>query len=311
MVILVTYLGVGVTWVLVRSGAGYQFILYIAYAVIFLLAIIAVAFLRSNYREKHKLRQDLRQFDLDKVSCREEFDRKFIHAAISKWYGTKEAFTEFVRQDLRKDLEPRLAARFPIRYHLLICAAILCASLEFFLALWKAGAPTESILCFAMAIVLGVNGFVVVFISIAANYLSDRFAARRFGCCDHVQTLLILGSPPPWLQRFGVSPSASFTGIEISIGGAPVTRAHLEAGSNMAQPLDITGGVDVLGPWVEQGFVLGLIDWVWMAPSVAVRSHLRRSRRGSQRHEPEEGETNFGQEASSFWCTRGTAESGT
>ena len=38
-----------------RSGAGYQFILYIAYAVIFLLAIIAVAFLRSNYREKHKL----------------------------------------------------------------------------------------------------------------------------------------------------------------------------------------------------------------------------------------------------------------
>ena len=105
----------------------------------------------------------------------------------------QEAFTEFVRQDLRKDLEPRLAARFPIRYHLLICAAILCASLEFFLALWKAGAPTESILCFAMAIVLGVNGFVVVFISIAANYLSDRFAARRFGCCDHVQTLLILG----------------------------------------------------------------------------------------------------------------------
>ena len=59
-------------------------------------------------------------------------------------------------------------------------------------------------------------------------------------------------SPPPWLQRFGVSPSAGFTGIEISVGGAPVTRAHLEAGSNMAQPLYITSGVDVLGPWVEK-----------------------------------------------------------
>eukprot|EP00439_Symbiodinium_sp_Y106_P039782 s2894_g4.t2 len=66
------------------------------------------------------LRRELRQFDLDHVSCMHEFDRQFIHSAISEWYGSKEAFTKFVREDLRQDLEPCLAKRFPFRYLILL-----------------------------------------------------------------------------------------------------------------------------------------------------------------------------------------------
>ncbi|CAE7474323.1 unnamed protein product [Symbiodinium sp. CCMP2456] len=174
--------------------SGSEVAYYLAYLLLTLFNLITVALLRSNYREKHQLRRELQQFDLNQVSCREEFDRKFIHAAISKWYGSKDAFTEFVRQDLRQHLEPCLATRFPMRYLLLLSAAQWSVSLEFVLALCKGGASPNSILSFVIAMLLGVDVFVLACVVISSNYLSDRFAARRFGCFDHVQTLLILGS---------------------------------------------------------------------------------------------------------------------
>ncbi|CAE7194795.1 unnamed protein product [Symbiodinium microadriaticum] len=204
-VLLVSCLSFGF-FVLGRSGSGSQVMLYIAYAWTFITNWIAVAVLRSNYREKHQLLRELQQFDLNKVSCRQEFDRQFIHAAISKWYGSKEDFTQFVRQELRRDLEPCLATRFPMRYLLLLCAAFSSTSLEYVLALWKGGAPTECILSFAVAVLLGVNVFVLAGICIAMNYLSDRFAAQRFGRLDQVQALLIV---MPLAAAFG---AANFLG---------------------------------------------------------------------------------------------------
>ncbi|CAE7224529.1 unnamed protein product, partial [Symbiodinium sp. CCMP2456] len=174
------------------SGNEYRFTIYFAYGTFYVLNGFATALLRSNYREKHHLRRELRRFDLNQVSCMHEFDRTFIYSAISKWYGSKEAFTEFVRQDLRQDLEPSLAKRFPFKYLLLLMAALVSTSMEFFVAMWKGGAPFESLLSFALAILLGVDVFVATCLSVTMNYLTDRFAARRFGRFDHVQTFLII-----------------------------------------------------------------------------------------------------------------------
>ena len=112
----------------------------------------------------------------------------------------EEAFTKFVREDLRQDLEPCLAKRFPFRYLILLQAALVSVSMEFFVAMWKGGAPFESLLSFALAVLLGVDVFVGTCLAIILNYLTDRFAARRFGRFDHVQTFLILGCPSGDLQ---------------------------------------------------------------------------------------------------------------
>lgn len=188
LVLLIACLSFG-AYVPGMSGSEVSY--YVAYVSLLLFNLMTTALLRSNFREKHQLRRELQRFDLDQVSCREEFDRKFIHAAISKWYGSKDAFTEFVRQDLRQHLEPCLATRFPMRYLLLLSAAQMSVSLEFVLALWKGGASPNSILSFAIAMLLGVDVFVLACIVFSINYLSDRFAARRFGRFDHAQTLLI------------------------------------------------------------------------------------------------------------------------
>ncbi|CAE7817744.1 unnamed protein product [Symbiodinium sp. CCMP2592] len=190
LVLLVSCLSFGAY---VPGMSGSEVSLYLAYASLALFNLITAALLRSNYREKHQLRRELQEFDLKQVSCREEFDRKFIHAAISKWYGSQDAFTEFVRQDLRQHLEPCLATRFPMRYLLLLCAAQMSVSLEFVLALWKGGAEPNSILSYVIAMLLGVDVFVLAGVVISINYLSDRFAARRFGCFDHVQITMLSG----------------------------------------------------------------------------------------------------------------------
>ncbi|CAE7719402.1 unnamed protein product [Symbiodinium sp. CCMP2592] len=105
-------------------------------------------------------------------------------------------------------------------------------------------------------------------------------------------------SPPPWLQRFGVSTSASFSGVELSAGGTSITRAHVEAGLQMAQPVDIAYGVEALGPWIDQCIETGLIDWVWLAPSFAVQSRLQQSREGGRQSWARQGERRYDQEDS-------------
>ncbi|OLP94819.1 hypothetical protein AK812_SmicGene23129 [Symbiodinium microadriaticum] len=182
LVLLFSVLPLGV-YVVGRSGDEYRFTIYLAFGTFYVLNGVATALLR----------------------------RIFIHSAISKWYGSKaklkgdEAFTEFVRQDLRQDLEPGMAKRFPFKYLLLLMAALVSVSMEFFVAMWKGGAPFESLLAFALAILLGVDVFVGICLSVILNYLSDRFAARRFGRLDHVQTFLILGCSSGELQLQAVS----------------------------------------------------------------------------------------------------------
>ncbi|CAE7903737.1 unnamed protein product [Symbiodinium microadriaticum] len=183
----------GLCFVLVRSGSGGASMAYVGYALFVIPYTIAAVLLRRNFREKHMLRQELETFDLSNVSCAKEFDRKFILAAIEKWYGSQEAFSEFVQTELRQQLEPLLAtSRFPTPYLLLVFAALITASLEFLLALWKGGAPPACLVSFAVGILVGVDIFLVGALIVFFANICDRLAPQRFGRFDHLQTALAM-----------------------------------------------------------------------------------------------------------------------
>lgn len=59
---------------------------------------------RINYQEKKELFRDLKNFRLDRVSCKSESDKAFIYAAIERWYGSQAKFTDMVRNELCDEL---------------------------------------------------------------------------------------------------------------------------------------------------------------------------------------------------------------
>ena len=50
------------------------------------------------------LKASLETFDLKDVECHLAADRAFVSLAITAWYGSGEAFTEYIRGPLRDEL---------------------------------------------------------------------------------------------------------------------------------------------------------------------------------------------------------------
>lgn len=106
---------------------------------------------RRNYGEKKQLTDDLKSFDLEKVSCVSDFDNAFIHGAISSWYGSKEAFTEFVRGPLREELCDLLPSpHLSWTYVAFMVSSAVSYRLELVLSIWKAGADPDVFLLYVI-----------------------------------------------------------------------------------------------------------------------------------------------------------------
>jgi len=139
--------------------------------------ILLLHLMRRNLMSKHRLMSDLRLFDLEKAYCRTDFDREFIHRAIIEWYGSKEAFTHYVRGPLREELLRSSKSAFPLRYLFMVTAVTFSASMDSLVSLWLCGMTWEVVLSefvgnsigFHLGYFLGLLNFVV--------YLCDRFAA--------------------------------------------------------------------------------------------------------------------------------------
>ena len=101
---------------------------------------------------KHQLFSQFQNFDLDAAECSCESDREFVYAAISHLYGSKEAFTQYVRGPLQRELlEPICQNVLPRCYTELLTTPFLSLFLDFTLALWKQGAPVEDLVIYAVA----------------------------------------------------------------------------------------------------------------------------------------------------------------
>jgi len=198
-IVLLFYLGnscVSYCFLLLRgSGAATQIALP---GILFcwLPFLLTVHHSRRNYVQKHQLVSQFENFDLDSVECAEESDREFVNTAIVELYGSKEAFTSFVRGPLRQELlEPICRTPIPGKYVFWMVTPTICMQAEFLLSLWKGGAPLDVFLIYLFSMcIVGVGAHwqaSMSLISLLCDHLAEP-AFKQMWACDYLQTLLIL-----------------------------------------------------------------------------------------------------------------------
>lgn len=166
----------------------------VVYVVAMIPASIPLHLMRRNLAEsKHKLLADLKDFDIKQVHCLDDFDRSFIHSAIIKWYGSREAFTDFVRGPLRDELlkdSPSSLTYIPFGYALLLGFVCCSMSWEYMVSYMKAGSSTTWIASYLVGTILAYNLIWTVLALRGALYLCDRLARRSPACLDYLKTAL-------------------------------------------------------------------------------------------------------------------------
>ena len=163
-----------------------------AYIMVALLPVLPmVHILRWNIREKFKLLSDLKDFDLEQAFCRTEFDRNFVHGAIEKWYGSKDAFMRYVRGPLREELMVQQSTYVPFGYFLLVSTATFSASMNTTTGMIKAKTPVDCILSEFLG--HGVGFYVFWFVSCLKISLSLTEQIAIPWCRGYVMN---------WLQSF-------------------------------------------------------------------------------------------------------------
>ena len=103
--------------------------------------------IRKLFREKKELISNLRSFDLEKVGCRTNRDKNFIHSGIRAWYGSTDAFVEHVKGPLADELtEPFERTDLPTTSWLMLATPFAAATLDFFVNQCQStGVPKDSL----------------------------------------------------------------------------------------------------------------------------------------------------------------------
>ncbi|CAE7189132.1 unnamed protein product [Symbiodinium sp. CCMP2456] len=173
-----------------------------SYAIALVPVYVLMHQFRQNAAVKYQLLHDLKGFDLAAVQSHSDFDRRFVFTAIQAWYGSTEAFTQFVQGPLREELLESGQSTIPLKYILLPLGVMASLSLDWVVALLCAHVSADWLLvelltsCFGFSICWFFVSFKV------AAYLCERFATPLFpGRLDYLQTfaffvlfVLILGS---------------------------------------------------------------------------------------------------------------------
>ncbi|CAE7900343.1 unnamed protein product [Symbiodinium microadriaticum] len=157
----------------------------------FLPAVIPVAVIFHIFCKslalKRRLFSELEFFDLGTVQCRNDCDKEFIHGAIVEWYGSLEAFTEYVRGPLREELVATCGTTLPIKYTLIVVTPLVSLGIDVLVALCKGGAPPRAILSYGFGMVLGLFTFYAMAMLRFGAFLCEQFARPLKG---NLQSLL-------------------------------------------------------------------------------------------------------------------------
>eukprot|EP00435_Cladocopium_sp_Y103_P069634 s456_g33.t1 len=142
----------------------------------------AIRILRRQSFMRRVLLTQLRNFDVDRAECRNDFDRHYIEAAILHWYGTKEKFAEYVRGPLAFEFLDRLTNNHVKlgAYVLIILSAPVAAGLELCMSLWIGGAPWEVLLSRFIGMVVGTELLFCAMMLMVSMNLCDILAKP---CC--------------------------------------------------------------------------------------------------------------------------------
>lgn len=156
--------------------------------------LFAIHVLRREVRLRHLLATGLKEFELSNAECRNDFDREFIYSGIIQWYGSKEAFTRYVRGTLRRELIgcTYMQLKMPPCYLMLICMGPVSASLESLLGLLMGGCPADIVVRYILGRVLATDiCWQLLCLKLALN-LCDTLGAQTWpGCLNCVNSLII------------------------------------------------------------------------------------------------------------------------
>ncbi|CAE7273588.1 unnamed protein product [Symbiodinium natans] len=185
--------GVWGYWAIQASGLlvayGYFLGLLLPLAVALLPVVGIVHGLRHFFCAKHQLFQDLRHFRLASAECSEEFDAIFVHTAIQSWYGSTEAFEQFVQKTLVQEI-PQVI--IPHEYCLLLSTVPITGALEETMSVALGGAPASAVLSSFVGHVFGVSLCWILVSLKLLYYLCDRFAMPyKPGLFNYVQTVAV------------------------------------------------------------------------------------------------------------------------
>ena len=147
---------------------------------------------RRLLHEKHRLMENIRCFELAKVSCRLESDRDFIYTGIREWYGSEEAFEQYVRGPLYDELiRPFRRSTFPAVYWLMAMTPVLASYVDLWLVRNRVSVLSgldhflQFLELFVADAVTLMNLMVLTFL------LCYCFAGPAAGMCDCGKTLLV------------------------------------------------------------------------------------------------------------------------
>ena len=140
---------------------------------------VGLHIMRRTLYHKHLLLEGLAMFDLRHAQCRLESDRDFVHKAIIDWYGTAEAFTDYVRGPLHDELlKSSLNFTIPAQYYAIILLGFVSESLDELLGLVVARAPWRSIIGHLIGHTIGMSAWVIIALELLA-YISYSLVVGR------------------------------------------------------------------------------------------------------------------------------------
>ena len=96
---------------------------------------------------KRVMLANLGNFDFENLACAHECDRAIIREAIVRWYGSVDAFSEFVRGPFCKVVHDSVntPGGMPFGYVLMLVTPIFNTAVDSWLSLLLANAPAETV----------------------------------------------------------------------------------------------------------------------------------------------------------------------
>ncbi|CAE7333058.1 HERC1 [Symbiodinium sp. CCMP2592] len=149
--------------------------------------------LRHICTYKQVLLTNVGNFQFETLACANESDRDTIREAIVRWYGSEEAFSEFVRSSFRKVVHDsvKTPGGMPFGYVCLLATPMLNAHLDRWISLLRAGSPVEAVWAYFSSALLAVSlAFYPAVIGVGL-YACDRWA--RDWSCRPVAVLQTVG----------------------------------------------------------------------------------------------------------------------
>lgn len=110
----------------------------------------AIHQLRLSKRMQLEMFHELATFDLTKAECRKASDRVLVHLVIARWYGSADAFVNFVRGPLYQEMmaSPASTSGFTKCYTPLFLTGFVSVGLDTLLLLRAAQASPLEITCY-------------------------------------------------------------------------------------------------------------------------------------------------------------------